>query len=90
MYTVRNYRTKKQLREAVEHFNAARQLLPPERPTQEELEAMAVRYFQPNQLGPAATPPAHGTITLEGPHYPAPHTWYATARVENGVIVSVK
>lgn len=31
----------------------------------------------------------NGRVTLEGPHYPAPHTWYATATVEDGVIVKV-
>jgi hypothetical protein len=34
--------------------------------------------------------PQNGNVTLEGPHYPAPHTWYATATVQAGVIVSVK
>ncbi len=34
--------------------------------------------------------PTNGKVTLEGPHFPAPHTWYATAIVEDGVIVSVK
>lgn len=28
-----------------------------------------------------------GDITLEGPHYPEPHRWYATATIEQGVIV---
>ena len=36
------------------------------------------------------TVPDNGTVTLEGPHYPAPHTWYATATLRDGVIVSVK
>ena len=27
---------------------------------------------------------------LEGPHYPAAHTWYAEAELINGVIVKVK
>lgn len=31
-----------------------------------------------------------GKAFLEGPHYPAPHTWYATATVKDGVVVSVK
>ena len=34
--------------------------------------------------------PTHGRVYLEGPHYPAPHTWYATAVVEDGVIKSVR
>lgn len=35
-------------------------------------------------------PPQNGTTTIEGPHYPKPHRWYASVRVENGVIVSAK
>lgn len=35
-------------------------------------------------------PPANGTVYLEGPHYPAPHSWYAEAKLANGIIVKVK
>ncbi len=28
-----------------------------------------------------------GMETLEGPHYPEPHRWYATCQVEEGFIV---
>lgn len=45
----------------------------------------SVRVFQPG-LG---TVPANGTVSLEGPHYPAPHTWYATGTMENGKLVKV-
>ncbi len=45
-----------------------------------------VTYYQPG-LGDT---PLNGTIYCEGPHYPKPHTWYATCQVENGVIVKVK
>lgn len=34
--------------------------------------------------------PENGTVSLEGPHYPQPHTWYATGIVENGKLVKVK
>ena len=34
--------------------------------------------------------PANGHITLEGPHYPAPHKWYAQAVVEDYKIITVK
>jgi len=45
-----------------------------------------VRVWQP---GPFAKPIGRyqGTIYLEGPHYPAAHTWYAKADVRDGVIV---
>lgn len=31
----------------------------------------------------------NGTDTIEGPHYPKPHKWYATVQVENGLVVKV-
>lgn len=34
--------------------------------------------------------PVNGTVTLEGPHYPEPHRWYASATVSNGLITRVK
>ena len=34
--------------------------------------------------------PINGVIHLEGPHYPKPHTWYATGTIKDGVLVSVK
>jgi hypothetical protein len=33
---------------------------------------------------------SNGTETIEGPHYPEPHRWYAQVVVENGVVVKVK
>jgi hypothetical protein len=31
-----------------------------------------------------------GKATVEGPHYPAPHTWYAEVWLENGIVVRVR
>lgn len=36
------------------------------------------------------TPKSDGRETVEGPHYPAPHTWYASVEMKDGVVVSVK
>jgi hypothetical protein len=47
-------------------------------------------YFQPNSDVTGREAPQNGTIYLEGPHYPAPHTWYAQAEVKDGVIVKIK
>lgn len=47
-----------------------------------------VRYYQPGPFG--GNEPRDGFITLEGPHYPAPHTWYARAEVKAGLVVNVK
>jgi hypothetical protein len=46
-----------------------------------------VEVFQP---GVQATAVRDGTAYLEGPHYPKPHTWYASATVKGGVILKVK
>ncbi len=47
-----------------------------------------VTYYQPGPFG--GKEPKNGTITVEGPHFPQPHRWYASCIVENGVIVKVK
>lgn len=45
-------------------------------------------YYQVGPFG--GNEPQDGEIALEGPHYPKPHSWYATATVKDGVIVKVK
>jgi len=35
-------------------------------------------------------PPHNGSCTVEGPHYPKPHTWYAVVVIENGRVTKVK
>ena len=47
-----------------------------------------VTVYQPGPFGPDCK--ANGTISLEGPHYPAAHSWYATATLVNGLVVKVK
>lgn len=47
-----------------------------------------VRYFQPGPFG--GNEPLNGTFCCEGPHYPQPHSWYATCTAVNGFIVRVK
>lgn len=46
-----------------------------------------VSVYQPGGMFPA---PTEGRVTIEGPHYPQPHRWYATAEIKNGIIVRVK
>ena len=48
---------------------------------------IVVSVYQPGPFGPDV---ADGTVMLEGPHYPAPHTWYATVEVVDRVVVKVK
>ena len=47
-----------------------------------------IGYYQPGPFG--GNEVKNGTITLEGPHYPAPHRWYAQAEVRDGFIVKIK
>lgn len=46
-----------------------------------------VYTYQPGGIFPAEK---NGRITLEGPHYPAMHTWYAQADIVDGKVVKVK
>ena len=74
MYTTQNFPTKKALKEAV--ASGAR-----------------VTVFQPNDLFGTTEKTAREprtTVSLEGPHYPRPHSWYAEAVVEYGVVKSVR
>ena len=68
MYTTRNFKTKKALKEAVANGEA-------------------ITIYQP---GPFDSVVTDGKAFLEGPHYPAPHSWYAEATIENGLVVKVK
>lgn len=96
MYTVKNFKSKKELKEAVAAWNEfvalpAEQIDAIVKNAAEDngpLPPKAVRYFQPGPFG--GNEPRHGTFAVEGPHYPQPHRWYATCVAENGVIVKVK
>jgi hypothetical protein len=74
MYTHRNFKTKKELKEAVKAYAEGRG--PP------------ISYYQPGPFG--GNEPLDGTIYLEGPHYPKPHRWYAKAEARDGTIIKVK
>lgn len=67
MYSSKNFKTKKALKEAVASGDK-------------------ITVFAPG-LG---TPKTNGTEFLEGPHYPAPHTWYAQVEMKDGIIIKVK
>lgn len=66
MYTVKNYKTKKALKEDV-------------------MMGKQVEIYAPG-LG---SPVVNGVEFLEGPHYPAAHTWYAEVVMENGLVKKV-
>lgn len=46
----------------------------------------AVYVFSP---GPFPCP-KDGEVSVEGPHYPKPHSWYARVEVKDGIVVKVK
>lgn len=54
-------------------------------------QGVAVAIFQPNDMvgNPKADPDYSGQATVEGPHYPKPHSWYATVTVNCGKIIKV-
>jgi len=72
-YTVTNFKSKKALKEAVQEYCAFGRPI--------------VRCFQPG-LGPDLSNYT-GKVSLEGPHYPKPHTWYAQAELKNGIVIKV-
>lgn len=45
------------------------------------------RPYNPSGMFPE---PQNGTTVIEGPHYPKPHRWYASAVVKNGIVISAK
>jgi hypothetical protein len=49
-------------------------------------EGKTVTIFAPGIGSPAM----NGTEFVEGPHYPAPHSWYAQVTMKDGQVVKVK
>ncbi len=50
-----------------------------------------VRVYQPGSLNyNNGSDNNHGTVAVEGPWYPAPHSWYAQVTVVNDLVVKVK
>lgn len=68
MYSMINFRTKKELKAAV-------------------AAGRKVAVFQPGPFG--GTPVPDGKVCIEGPHYPEPHRWYASALVKDGIVVKI-
>lgn len=82
MYTTKNFKTKKALKDAVTAYNTIS-------PIDGQRAGRAVTYYQPNDMGYAPITKT-GKVYLEGPHYPEPHKWYAEATVVDGIVVKVK
>ena len=69
MYTSRNFKTKKALKESIK-------------------SGERITIYQPGPYG--GNEPAEGEVALEGPHFPEPHTWYATGILKNRFLIKVK
>lgn len=50
------------------------------------LRGERIALHQPGPFGPAVK---DGVVFLEGPHYPAPHSWYAKGEARNGELVKL-
>lgn len=46
-----------------------------------------VEVYQPGGIFPSQR---DGEVSIEGPHYPEPHKWYASATIKDGVIIKVR
>jgi len=47
----------------------------------------SVEIFDPGPFWYDA--PANGTVSVEGPHYPMPHTWYASVTIVDSKITRI-
>lgn len=70
MYTVKNFKTKKALKQAI-------------------TDGEQVHVYQPGPSGRGIETGSQD-VFLEGPHYPKPHRWYASGRIVDGLLVTVK
>ena len=58
--------------------------------SKKEMKAAVVAGQRVEVFSPGPFPaPTNGETSIEGPHFPKPHTWYARVRVENGLVVKV-
>jgi hypothetical protein len=51
-------------------------------------EGQEVRCYNPGLGGDLSN--FTGVVYLEGPHYPKPHKWYASGKMEGGILKEVK
>ena len=95
MYTVINFKTKKALKEAValrqRWLSAVAESAPPGSANEAKLKALPpakIEFWQRNNM--FGTPTIeNGVQTVEGPHFPKPHTWYARCTIVDGEVVKV-
>lgn len=62
----------------------------PNFPTKKALKAAIIQGKEVTVFSPGPFPaPENGDTSVEGPHHPKPHTWYARVRVLEGRVVRV-
>jgi hypothetical protein len=49
-------------------------------------EGKKMRVYVPGGMFSA---PLNGPVTVEGPHYPEPHRWYAACVLKDGIIIKI-
>ena len=63
----------------------------PNFPTKKALKEAVKSGKRVEVFSPGPFPcPSEGSVSVEGPHYPKPHTWYANVTVKSGLVQSVK
>lgn len=86
MYTTRNFKTKKELKEAVKRYLALTSPKVGKITSEPALNAVPVTLYAPG-LGELKR---DGIEFVEEPHFPEPHRWYAQVKVVDGIVVEVK
>jgi len=65
--------------------------LDPNYKTKKALREAVAAGVQVSVFSPGPFPcPQNGRVTVEGPHYPEPHKWYAVVNVVDGMVKGVK
>lgn len=64
----------------------------PDYPTKKAFRTAVEAGVQHSTYNPSGMyeTPQNGTDTVEGPHYPKPHKWYAQVIVKDRIVVKVK
>ena len=59
--------------------------------TKKSLKEALAKGARPTVFSPGPFPcPQDGWVTVEGPHFPVPHSWYGQVWVESGIVKKVK
>lgn len=93
MYTTTNFPTKKALKEAVAEYLKEREFVKRLEAAHIPMKNVTFKYLaKPVTLyAPGlGSPVRDGWETVEGPHYPQLHKWYARVFVVDGIVTKVQ